>query len=210
MGASQFNAEYFREMYDAGAFDYVMAVDGGYASLKDAGIEPDMALGDFDSLGYIPKGIRVVRFSSHKDESDMELALKRVKSMKFDSVVVFGALGRRLDHTLANMQVFSKLSEEGLNVSAIDMDDAIFFITGPDIFEAPALESGIVSVFAMNDMVHGLFERGLEWELDNVELTNRTSLALSNEIIGEAIMIGVEEGTIAIFFPLISNAATRE
>ena len=47
-----------------------------------------------------------------------------------------------------------------------------------------------------------MFERGLEWELDDVTLTNRTSWGLSNQLIGEAVMIGVERGTIAIFYPL--------
>ena len=202
VGASTFNAEQFLAMYEAGTFDSIIAVDGGFASLDEVGVKPDLVLGDFDSLGYVPKGIRNVRFPVEKDKSDMELALKRAKSQRFDSVIVFGALGKRLDHTLANMAVFSKYSELGLKVTAIDEDSAIFFISGPDIFEAPAKESGTVSVFAMSDKTEGVFERGLKWELDNVELTNRESIGLSNELIGEAVMIGVEKGTLAIFFPL--------
>lgn len=202
VGASTFNAEQFIAMHGAGAFDYVIAVDGGFASLEDIGVRPDLVMGDFDSLGYIPQGIRNVRFPAEKDKSDMELALKRAKGQRFERVIVFGALGRRLDHTMANMAVFSKYSELGLKVTAIGEDSAIFFITGPDIFEAPAQESGTVSVFAMSDRTEGVFERGLKWELDDVELTNRESIGLSNELVGEAIMIGVEKGTLAIFFPL--------
>ena len=121
---------------------------------------------------------------------------------RFDNVVVFGALGGRLDHTLANMGVFSKYSELGLKVTVIDDDTAVFFLTGPDIFEAPALESGVVSVFAMSDVTEGVFERGMKWDLDDVVLTNRESIGLSNELIGEAVMIGVEKGTICVIFPV--------
>lgn len=202
VGASDFNAGEFARLDAHDAFSCVIAVDGGFAALEEAGRKPDMALGDFDSLGYVPRGIRTVRFSSHKDESDMELALKRAKSDGADEVIVFGALGRRLDHTLANLQLFAKFSEAGLRVTAIGQDEAIVFVTGPDAFEAPARESGTVSVFAMNDACVGVFERGLEWELDDVTLTNRTSLGLSNELIGEAVMIGAESGTLAIFYPL--------
>lgn len=202
VGASQFNETRFAEMGAQGALDYVIAVDGGLASLEQIGCKPDMALGDFDSLGYIPKGMRVVRFSPDKDKSDMELALERARSLRYDNVIVFGALGRRLDHTLANLQLFARFSEQGLSICAVDEDSAIFFLTGPDIFEAPAREDGTVSVFSMSDESKGVFERGLKWELDDVVLTNRTSLGLSNELIGEAVMIGVEVGTIAIFFPL--------
>lgn len=202
VGASDFNGQEFVRMDAEGAFDAVIAVDGGLSNLEDVGRKPDMALGDFDSLGYVPRGMRTVRFSSHKDKSDMELALERARSDKATEVFVFGALGRRLDHTLANLQLFAKFSEAGLRVTAIGDEEAIVFVTGPDAFEAPAREGGTVSVFAMDDACEGVFERGLEWELDDVTLTNRTSLGLSNELKGEAVMIGVERGTIAIFYPL--------
>lgn len=202
VGSSQFNAAHFQELDAAGVFDYVIAVDGGFASLEAIGRKPDMALGDFDSLGYIPKGLRVAQFSSHKDKSDMELALDRARSMHYDEVYVYGGLGRRLDHTLANLQLFALFSEKGLFVTAVDEDTSVVFITGPDTFEMPAVEAGTVSVFSMNDRAEGVFERGLAYELDDAVLTNRTSLGLSNELIGEAVMIGVEKGTIAIFLPL--------
>ena len=202
MGASTFNADRFMEMYESDAFDHIIAVDGGLRSLEEVGVKPNVALGDFDSLGYVPTGMRTVRFSKDKDKSDMELALKRAKSQRFDNVVVFGALGGRLDHTLANMGVFSKYSELGLKVTVIDDDTAVFFLTGPDIFEAPALESGVVSVFAMSDVTEGVFERGMKWDLDDVVLTNRESIGLSNELIGEAVMIGVEKGPICVIFPV--------
>lgn len=202
VGASRFNAEQFACMDAESVFDVVIAVDAGFEHLEAIDRKPDMVLGDFDSLGYVPKGVRTSRFSAHKDASDMELAIKRAKALRCDNVIVFGALGGRLDHTLANMQVFAGASESGLSVCAIDMDNAIFFLTGPDTFEADAREGGTVSVFSMSDEAHGVFERGLEWELDDVVLTNRTSQGLSNELVGEPVLIGVESGTIAIFFPL--------
>ncbi len=202
VGAADFNAERFREMDAAGAFDCVIAVDAGFAHLESIGRAPDMVVGDFDSLGYVPKGVRTTRFSPRKDHSDMELAVKRARSMRHDVLYVFGGLGDRIDHTLANLQVLAGASEQGASVCAIDADSAVFFVTGPDVFEADARESGTVSVFALNDRVSGLFERGLAWELDDVELTNRSSRGLSNELTGEPVLIGVREGTIAVFFPL--------
>lgn len=202
VGASEFNADHFCQMDASDAFDYVIAVDGGLAHLDGIGRKPDLALGDFDSLGYVPKGLRVVRFSPDKDASDMELALRRAKSGRFSEVYVYGGLGGRLDHTLANLQLFALYSEEGLYVTAVDVASAITFLTGPDTLELPAAEAGTVSVFSMNDEARGVFEGGLKWELDNFTLTNRTSRGLSNEFAGEAVMIGVEEGTIAVFCPL--------
>lgn len=202
VGAGDFNANQFLVIQEAGAFDYVIAVDGGYESLQDAGVKPDMVLGDFDSLGYVPKGIRTSRFSEHKDKSDMELAFERAKSQRYDTVYAFGALGGRLDHTLANIQVGARFSELGLSVFMVGDQSVLVYVTGPDAFEAEAREEGTVSVFALSDVCEGVFERGMEWDLDDVELTNRTSEGLSNELKGEPVMIGVEKGTIVIFFPI--------
>ena len=82
VGASEFNSEQFSARNGAGAFDAVIAVDGGFASLAAAGCVPDLALGDFDSLGYVPEGVEVLVFPPEKDASDMELALGEVLSRR--------------------------------------------------------------------------------------------------------------------------------
>lgn len=201
VGASEFNAEHFRAMDAQNAFNYVIAVDAGLKHLESIGRTPDMALGDFDSLGYVPQGMRVARFSANKNKSDMDLALERARNMRYDEIFVYGALGGRLDHTLANLQLFAKYSEKGAIVNAIGVSEAATYVTGPDTYEMPAQESGTISVFSMSDEAKGVFERGLAYELDDASLSNRTSLGLSNEFIGEPVLIGVESGTIVVIVP---------
>ena len=43
--------------------DYIIAADGGLRYLEDAGVSPDMVVGDFDTLGYEPEHENVVRLS---------------------------------------------------------------------------------------------------------------------------------------------------
>lgn len=202
VGASEFNAEAFNFMNAEHHFDYVIAVDGGLAHVQELGITPNLVMGDFDSLGYVPKGLHVLQFPTDKDKSDMELAFERAKTLRAKTVFVFGGLGQRLDHTNSNLQLFARFSETGMLVTAFGMNEVIMLVTGPNSLEIPAQESGIVSVFAMNDICEGVFERGLKWELDGVALTNRTSLGLSNEFIGQAAQIGLSRGTLAIILPL--------
>lgn len=198
VGAAYFNAPRFIEMDDAGFFDYVIAVDGGYESLMAIDRKPDLALGDFDSLGYVPKGCRYVRYPSAKAKSDFELGIDRARALHHDTIVAFGVLGGRLDQTLATLQVLVAASKSGQSVSAIGETECVFVLNGPDVFEAAAQQSGTVSVFSLSDESIGVFERGLRWELDDIVLTSTTSLGLSNEFCGEAIMIGVEKGVLAI------------
>ena len=54
--------------------DLVIAADGGYAYLKQLGIQPDVLLGDFDSLEYVPEHDHILRHSPIKDDTDMALA----------------------------------------------------------------------------------------------------------------------------------------
>lgn len=202
VAASEFNAEDFKARYDQDMFDYVIAVDAGFAHLESVGVVPDMAVGDFDSLGYVPKCKRVSRHPVKKDKSDMELALEKAVKFGYEDLVVYGGLGGRLDHTLANLQLFATFSERGLYVTAVGDESAVRLLTGPDVLELPVLESGTVSVFSANDCAQGVIERGMMYSLDDEPLSNRTSRGLSNELIGEPATIAVESGTLYVFYPL--------
>ncbi|MFR6086844.1 MAG: hypothetical protein ACLUIX_06135 [Oscillospiraceae bacterium] len=60
-----------------GAEDYVIAADGGYTACRRAGVEPQLLLGDFDSLAEVPALPHVERVPVEKDDTDMMLAIKR-------------------------------------------------------------------------------------------------------------------------------------
>lgn len=202
VAASDFNAQDFMARYEAKCFSYIIAVDAGYAHLEACGVKPDMAMGDFDSLGYKPKGIRVASYPPEKNKSDLELAFDRALALHFDEVMVYGALGQRLDHSIANIQLFAKFSEKGMYVSAVDSKDIVCTLTGPDTLDLPAYIEGRVSVFSLSDCARGVTETGMKYALDNEPLTNRTSRGVSNELLGLPATISVEEGTLLVFYPL--------
>lgn len=202
VGASDFNGAHFAACDAEGAFDVVVAADGGFASLEAIGRVPDLAIGDFDSLGYVPAGVRTIRFPPEKDASDMELALERAMRDGADRVAVYGALGGRLDHTLANLQLLASFAERGLEVVAVGERERIAFLVGPGELLIEAADEGIVSVFSLTDVSTGVVEEGLKYCLDGVALTNRTSWGLSNELVGCAARIALESGTLAVFLPL--------
>lgn len=202
VAASDFNGPDFLRRYEAGLFDYVIAVDGGYAHLEALGVRPDMALGDFDSLGYVPTCQRVVRFPRQKNASDLELALDRARTMRFADVYVYGALGGRIDFQLSNLQAAAKYSEGGLCVTLVGDDTAIRALTGPDVLDLPLLERGTVSVVSMSDCCTGMIERGMVYSLDDEPLTNRESRGISNELKGVPASVAVESGTVLVFYPL--------
>lgn len=203
VGASDFNAAHFAAHWKEGAFDAVIAVDGGFASLAAVDCAPDLAMGDFDSLGYVPEGMSVKAFSPEKDASDMELALEEALARGADAVEVYGALGGRArPHGGELGSSWPPLPSGGSLWPQWGSASVSRFSSGPGELRLPALPSGIVSVFSLTDVSTGVVEEGLKYGLDGVALTNRTSWGLSNELVGTPARIALESGTLAVFLPL--------
>ena len=202
VAASDFNASYFQQRFQSGAFAHIVAVDAGYSHLEALGVRPHTVLGDFDSLGFVPAAENLVRYPSHKDKSDLELAFDFALENGFSSVEVYGALGGRVDHTLANLQLFARFAEAGMQVVVCGNDSALRVLVGPATFELPSVSAGTVSVFSAGDCAYGVTESGLEYPLENAQLSNRTSLGLSNELKGKSASVSVQKGTLYVFYPL--------
>lgn len=90
--------------------DYYVGVDAGCLFLLEHGLPLDLAVGDFDSvtsadLARIRSAARsLIQAPAAKDDTDLELALKQVVTRFPDAVIsVYGALGGRMDHQLANL-----------------------------------------------------------------------------------------------------------
>ena len=165
VGAVDFNHDHFRQQ----SFDCIIAVDRGYEHLVDCGIEPDIVMGDFDSLGYIPEHLGVEVFPRKKDASDVELALEKAFDRGFEELFVYGCLSHRLDHTYGVLQLLHRFSRKGAWVFGIGDTFACVALAGGEHdslrFEQGA--QGTISVFAMSDSAQGVTEKGLIYPLEN-------------------------------------------
>lgn len=92
--------------------DFVIAADKGLAYAQALGLQPDLVLGDFDSLGYIPAGAEV--HPVEKDDTDAMLAVRRGLEAGCEEFMLYGSLdGDRVDHTMANFQLLCFLADQG-------------------------------------------------------------------------------------------------
>lgn len=99
--------------------NFVIVADGGIKNfLKMEDVKPDMIVGDFDSapvaqweerFSEIPK----VTFPKEKDYTDTELAIVEALKQPVEQVCILGAIGSRLDHTLANMMLLRRIERAG-------------------------------------------------------------------------------------------------
>lgn len=179
--------------------DLVIAADGGYAYLKELGIEPDVLLGDFDSLEVMPEHHHLIRHSPIKDDTDMALAAYYAQEQGYTRFFLYGGLGGRLDHTFGNLQLLNGLSRAGAEVYLIGDGVVITAITNERItFDAGA--EGMISVFCFGEPATGVWERGLKYTLTDATLTCDRALGVSNEFTGEESYIEVRKGTLVLLW----------
>ena len=122
------------------AEDLVIAVDGGLPRLLAQGIEPDLILGDFDSLGedlfpLLEKLERcgrkkVLRLPREKDDTDTIYAARLCLEQGYRDFLIYGALGGRLDHTMANIQTLAWLRERDARAYLVGKTTLISVLSG--------------------------------------------------------------------------------
>jgi len=177
--------------------DLVIAADGGYAHM--GGVKPDLVVGDFDSLGYVPDEEQVVRHPAEKDDTDTMLAARIGIERGYSAFVLLGGVGGRLDHTLANIQTLAFLRENGARAGLIGEGETITMLQDESLRFRAGL-SGIISVFSYGAVAYGVYERGLAYALTDATLTDTNPLGVSNAFTGEPAEVSVREGRLVVLF----------
>ena len=182
--------------------DYVIAADGGLRYLEEAGAEPDMIVGDFDTLGYEPDHGNVVLLQREKDWTDTFVAMEKGAELGYRQFVFYGCLGGRLEHTVANLQHLTWLSQRGMGGWMTDGRVWATAVSGDGAksgcLTLPARDRGMVSVFCMGDAAEGVTLSGLKYCLQDAELSGSFPLGVSNEFVGERAEISVKKGTLLV------------
>ena len=176
----------------------VIAADGGLQHTDALNVRPDVILGDFDSLGYVPEGAEV--FPVEKDDSDSMLAVRRGLAEGCGEFYFYGALaGKRLDHTLANFQTLQFLADHGA-VGYLLGKDTVATVVKNGKLEFSDRCRGVVSVFCMGADAEGVSIRGCKYELAEGILTAGHPLGLSNAFVGKTAEIQVKKGSLLVLW----------
>lgn len=194
VGAGGFCADGFHP----GAGDIVIAADGGFDALQKAGLRADLVLGDMDSIRRLPRGVARLRFPAKKDSTDMALGLALAKGRGFRRFKLYGALGGRMDHSLANLHLLAGLASQGLG-GIIIAPDCLVLSARDGSLRLPLLPAGtLVSVFSWGGPARGVSLRGLKYGLKDAILNADEPLGVSNEATGRPAQVQVASGTLVI------------
>ncbi|MBR4910132.1 MAG: thiamine diphosphokinase [Clostridia bacterium] len=179
-----------------GENDFVIAADKGVLSLEKLGIKPDVIIGDFDSLGFVPEG-NVIKLPVKKDKTDVGYAADYAFEKGYKTFYVYGAFGGLADHTVANLQISADISAKGGRMFLLGEKQTAFCITDSTV---KINGSGRLSVFAFGKKARGVTVTGAEYTLENADLDPFFPLGVSNSFLGAETQISVKSGTLLIIY----------
>ena len=192
--------------------DLCIAADAGFGHAQRLGILPDLIVGDFDSAKDAPPEVlcgireitkkdpeRVVQLEVMKDDTDTMRAVRIGLSKGYRKFCLYGAMGgKRLDHSLANIQTLLFIKHQGSSGYIIDRD-LMLFIAENETVKFPKGSTGTISVFSLSEESRGVSLKGLLYGMDEGVLKNDFPLGVSNEFIPtEEAAVSVKEGTLLI------------
>jgi len=184
--------------------DWILGADGGAARALAWGLTPHVVIGDMDSLPDEERAVlegRGSAFVEHpraKDETDLELALAYAVEHGAHEIVIFGALGGRLDHTLANVLLLALPSLQQVRARIVDGRQEAFLIRNGGAVTVHGMPGDLISLLPLAGDAHGVMTEGLIWALDGDTLQLGFSRGVSNEMAGDQARIELEDGLLLV------------
>ena len=167
----------------------VLAADGGVNAAINAGLLPQMVIGDMDSvtdLDQLPVSVRQIRLSG-QDDTDFEKCLRLINA---PLIVGFGFLDGRLDHSLAGLDAMARL-EHDRPVLLAGSNDVVLRLRGTIKL---SLDLGSrVSIWPLGCQ-HFIRSEGLYWPLDDLTMQMGHRTGTSNYTNAKTISITAGKG----------------
>lgn len=181
--------------------DFVVAADSGLDHADRLGLQPDLVIGDFDSVSAAAlarfRG-PIERHPVAKDATDLELALEAAVARRPDRIVVVGGHGGRLDHFIANALVLTTVPAD-IDVEWRAGEAAIHLVRSTSRIRGRI--GAKVSLVPVGGDGRGVTTEGLRWPLRDETLRSGSTRGVSNEFEATEATVSVEEGTLLAIVP---------
>jgi thiamine pyrophosphokinase len=175
-------------------YEHCIAVDGGLLHCREMNINPDLIIGDFDSIdpefldlyGQVPKE----KFPIDKDKTDLELAIQAINTSSIRKIGIFGAMEKRTDHALGNLHLMCRLPEK-----IVIETERETLIAIEEHRRVPCRPNQTVSLVPFGSYCKGVSTRGLKWELHSATF-DKHFMSISNICLENEFHVSVREGSL--------------
>ncbi len=178
--------------------DVIICADGGASNAKKMDVIPDYIIGDLDStnpdiLDYFKKNKTKIINDNNQDKTDMELAISLAESLHPKKIIIIGAIGYRIDHTIANILCLNRI-KKNITTQIIDNKNIIELVDNTKDIIGEKEE--IISIIPLTDII-GLSYKGMKWLLSDKN-TKFGWFGISNKIIENKANISLKKGKILV------------
>ena len=186
--------------------DCLIAADGGANFIEKLKLIPNIIIGDMDSIKpELLKKYKSINYPQKKDKTDFELAVDYCLKNKFQEIIIFGILGDRIDHMMANIFLIVRTQNTllrqgfGGQVKIIEGNKEIFVLNKKIVIDGKIGDE--VSIIPVSEKLEGIITVGLEYPLKNESLKLGSTRGISN-IINKALIKITVKGGIALIIHL--------
>jgi len=180
----------------------IICADGGAGHLRALNILPDILIGDFDSIKsedkifFENKKIKILDYPPEKNHTDTQLCVSCALEHKASDITFFGVTGTRMDHTLANIFLLTKLARLNIAARIMNRHNEIYAVT--DFMEIRGKPKEFLSIIPATRRVTGITLSGLEYPLKDASLEMGDSLGISNVFKKNKASISVRSGILIV------------
>lgn len=201
ISGGELNLDFAKTFIESNNINNIIAVDKGLESLDKLKILPNYIVGDFDSIDkevfskYDNGNIKIIKLNPEKDYTDTHTALKLAIDLKSSSVYILGAMGKRIDHALANIHILREALDSNIECKILDLNNEIQLITTGK-YEVQNSEYKYVSLIPLTTKVEGVTLNGFKYPLNNAILEIGCSIGVSNELVDTTATIEIKFGVL--------------
>ena len=186
----------------------VIAADSGLDHALQAGLRPDLVVGDLDSVspsGLLwarEHGIPIEVHPSDKDMTDTQIALSAAQRLGVDAILLLAGNGDRLDHSMSAITALGHASLAWCeHVSAHWGRALVTVIRGPSTARHQCEPGATFSLLALHGECAGIELHGARWPLADATIEPGSSLGVSNVALGPSIDLSIRSGVVTLIFP---------
>ena len=199
------NETFLKEYLSKNKFDKIIAVDKGLDTLNNLQIVPNYIVGDFDSVNrkvlkqYENKNIPITYLKPEKDFRDTHMAIKLANEIGSKNITIIGAIGTRIDHSLANIHVLKETLDNNVQAKLVNENNEIMLINKETVIKKNG-NFKYVSIIPLTSKVTGVTLRGFKYLLEKATLNIGESIGVSNEQVEDKATIEIKEGIAILIF----------
>jgi len=177
--------------------DCLIAADGAVKHILKLKLIPKIIIGDLDSTPLsLQKELKVqfIKYPRKKDKTDFELAVDYCLENKFQEIIIFGVLGDRIDHLMANIFLLAKIQTENptIKIKVIEGKKEIFILNKEIVINGKIGDE--ISIIPVGEKLEDILTDGLEYQLDNESLLFGSTRGISNVMNKKLVKIKASAG----------------